>query len=272
MTDSSADDGKIYQQRPAYSKPSQYKLKGWCETTVGAMNEGRKLAMCLMRNRHYMHRPYAWAAHINIDIEMSPQAIVALWIKACRILKRRGIVALWLREPNRANKVHYHLLVKSPMSRRAVEQAIEDAMPSREIIPWRKRVESIRKEGAYCRYIAKAKVAGIRNGRCVADLYARKRLLFKPNLKLKKYGVIGNFWEPGKSKEKLWQEIKDFEARIAEGLEYPRVSEAAKDVYEFLGGCIPLNTIERSFGYLPNHPSLQHWIDSLQAGAWPEVK
>ena len=39
MIYSSADDGKNYQTNPVYSKPSQFKPKGWTDTALGYIRE-----------------------------------------------------------------------------------------------------------------------------------------------------------------------------------------------------------------------------------------
>src|SRR5579872_3288982 len=203
----SADDGKIFQPKPTYSKPSRFKPKGWTDTTLGCVHEAKKLAMCLLRNRKAMTHPYAWAVHINLSVELPAKTITDLWASACRTLNRRGIVAIWVREPTRSNKVHYHLIVKNAIQKIDLERAIEEAMPNRREVKWRKRIERIKSEWFYSHYIVKARVAGYVKCRRVEDLYAKKRRLFKPNLKLKKYGTVGDFWE--RPKKTLWAEIRE---------------------------------------------------------------
>ena len=207
MSDERDNGSTIYQTDPIISKPSQFKAKGWCETVEGYLYEATKLAQCILRNQHNMRRSYEWSVTINLDTQLAPNAISASWTKTCRTLRRCGIVALWVREPNKANKIHYHLIIKNKISKKELENTIEDAMPPREIIPWRKCVEPIRDDWYYCHYIAKARIGKM------DDRYADKRLLFKARLKLKKYGTIGAFWEPSKSKEerRLWEEIKAIE-------------------------------------------------------------
>jgi hypothetical protein len=100
-------------------------------------------------------------------------------------------------------------------------------------------------------------------GTLVNDLHARKRRLFKPNLRLKKYGEIGSFWE--RPKKQLWREIKDIEKQIADGLEKPNIKKLARHVYDMLGGYVPLETIERSYGYWSETPAIKDWADSLFA-------
>ncbi len=55
----SAADTKIYQTRPPYSQPSRFKPKGWTDTTLGYLNEAKKLTICLLRNRSVMKRSYS---------------------------------------------------------------------------------------------------------------------------------------------------------------------------------------------------------------------
>jgi hypothetical protein len=115
-------------------------------------------------------------------------------------------------------------------------------------VPFHSKIEAIRKSLWYARYIVKAKVEGIVGGRVVKDLYAPKRLLFKPNLGFNKVGYIGNFWAT-KSKAKLWDDIRERERQIAEGLELPGVREKAREIWELVSACVPLRVVERNFGY-----------------------
>lgn len=255
-----ADDGKIFQQYPHFQKASTFRPKGWTETVEGYINEAKQLTQCILRNQQFMGRPYTWAVHINYNVEPPPEQVSPLWSSTCHSLERRGVVAIWVREANRLNKVHYHLLVKNEISEKNLKQAIEDAMPDRDEIKWRKRVEEIENEWYYAHYMTKAKVAGYVKGRRITDLYAKKRLLFKANLGFKKYGVIGDFWEQGKTKKALWTEIKEREKRIADGLDYD-VKRAAKYVHEFVGQAVPLEEIMRSFGYWSDSPGVRQWVE-----------
>jgi hypothetical protein len=94
--------------------------------------------------------------------------------------------------------------------------------------------------------------------------------LFVAKLKFKKVGTIGDFWECGKSKTKMWEEIKAIEKQIGEGLEKPNVKRLCEYVYDFLGGCVSLKKIERSYGYDADGPAVQDWIESLLAGEWAD--
>ena len=104
----------------------------------------------------------------------------------------------------------------------------------------------------------------------VEDLYRPKRLLFVAKLKFKKIGTIGDFWEGGKNKKKLWDEIKAIEKRIGEGLEKPNVKRLCGYVYDFLDGYVPLKKIERSYGFSSDSEGVQNWIESLLTDEWAE--
>jgi hypothetical protein len=267
----SADDGKIYQNNPVYSKPSQYKPKGWTDSVLGYINEAKQWAMCVLRNRRLMKRRYTWAVHINLNEEYPPDQISPMWKKVARKLEDKGIVALWVREPNRLNKLHYHIIVKNEISEADLKRAIEDAMPPRSVVKWRKRVEEIKKEWRLCHYVFKAKVRGRnKKGILVDDLYRGKRLLFRANMPFKKVGTIGDFWEGGKSKKKRWDEIKAIEKKIGEGLEKPNVRRLAEYVYDLIGGYISLKNIERSFGAEADSPVVEEWLERLLEDEWSE--
>lgn len=271
----SAHDGKIFQTHPLFfpSQSSQHKPKGWTESEAGYINEAKQWAMCVWRNRKLMKRPYTWAVHINLNEEFPVDQISPMWQKVSSTLRKAGIVALWVREPNRLNKLHYHIIVKNQITEKALKNAIEDAMPSRSLVQWRKRVEPVKNEWRLCRYIFKAKVQGYnKKGVLVKDLYRSKRLLFKAKMPFKKVGFIGDFWEQGKNKKKLWDDIKDIEKRIAEGLERPNVKRLCKYVYELLGETVPLKQIERSYGHDDNSRAVSNWIETLLAGQWAEEK
>lgn len=267
---SSSATGEIFQRKPPYSKPSKFSPKGWTDTISGYQYEAKKLTKCLLKNRTLIRHPYnyRWAVHINLNVELPSQSVTSMWTRTCRKLRGRGLVALWVREPNRANKVHYHLIVTNNVKKRDLESMIEEAMPDRGEVKWRKRVERIRSYWFYCHYITKAKLPRYTKGRIVADFYGKKRLLFQPNLKLKKYGVIGPFWV--RPKKTLWQEFIEDEKRIEEGLQDRNVRRLVKHVYDMLGQTVKMKDIRRSFGLTSDTPTVQQWIDSLLADEWAD--
>lgn len=260
---------QIYQEEPLYSKKTSFKPKGWTETEVGYLNEADKLSRCLLLNRKYMKQDYTWAVSLNVEAELWPQDIKAIWTKACRKLKARSVTALWVREPSPSNHCNYHLAVKNDISKAELEEAIEEAMPDRTDIPWHKHIRRVQRQYHFARYITKAKTKGIVNGKPVSDKYRAKRLLFQTNLDLKKHGTIGKFWE--KPKKQLWQDIRDTEQRITDGLEQPKFRLLARHVYEMIGGYFPLKHVERSIGFHASEPSTQAWAERVWASKGPEA-
>lgn len=264
MTYSSSPTAKLYQENPAYSKPSLHKPKGWTDTVLGYQNEANQWALCLLRNRKAMRRPYTWAVHLNLNEHVPVEAISPMWAKVKRKLNDRGIVAFWTIEVNRLNKLHFHLIVKNEISEADLKKAIDESMPPRSEMKWRKRVEPIKNEWRLCHYVVKAKVRGRnKQGIELNDLYGKKRLLFHPKMPFKKCGTIGDFWESGKSKKKVWDEIKAIEKKIGEGLEDHRVQRIIKHVRELVGDDVPTRRIERSFGYFANEKNIKAWLDSI---------
>jgi hypothetical protein len=261
----SAEDGRIFQEKPLYSKPSIYPASGWTETVEGYIREAKELTLCLARNRKLMRRPYSWVVHLNISEELSPKAHGDLWTKACRKLRDRGVVCLWVREPTKNNRLHYHIVVKNPIGNAELRRAFEASMPPRSVVKWRLRIEPIKKEWRLLYYVSKAKIRGRVRGKFVEDMHARKRLLLKPSLGLRKFGTVGDFWEPGKSKAVLWDEIKEIEAKIADGLETPHIHELLDHVENLVGNYpgFSRKKLERSFGHSAKTPAIRNWIDWL---------
>jgi hypothetical protein len=192
---------------------------------------------------------------------MQPKEVTGLWTKVCRKLKAKGIDALWVREPTRSGKVHYHLILKNSMTKTALERTLKDCMPPRKEVGWHKRMQPVKDDWQLAHYITKAKIAGYVKGRPVADYYQRKRLLFKAKLNIKKFGTIGSFWE--KPKKRIWADIKAVEKRIGEGLERREVRKLARHIYEMFGETVPLKQIERSIGFSADAPGIQEWIARL---------
>ena len=256
---------KLFQDEPAYSKRSSFRLKSWTETVLGYLYEASKLARCLLRNRDLMGRDYPLAITINIEVELRPEEIKAIWTKVSRKLGALGLVALWVREPSRSNRCHYHLIVKSDLSVEVVKQIIGEAMPDRSVIPWHIYVDRVRSQYHYARYVGKAKTPGYLAGNMVADKYRCRRLLFRSGLDLRKVGTIGTFWEL--PKKQIWDDIIQLERRIGEGLNQPGIKELALHVYELLDATVPLSRIERSFGYSAFTPQTREWAASVASVA-----
>lgn len=254
-------DDEIFQRKPIFSKPSTFKAKSWTDTVEGYLYEAKKLTTCILNNRKLMGRPYSWFVTIYVWRVLSPKEVADVWTKACRSMRLQGIAAIWVREPTRNNKVHYHLLISNPIDKTTLAKAIEGAMPCRKQLGWHKRIQPITNEWRLAHYFTKAKINGMKNSKSVPDKFAPKRLLFKGGLSIKKYGTIGKFWV--RSKSKLWEQVKDTESRIALGLQDWRVRRLARHAFDLVGGYVPLKNIERNFGLNAHDPAIQAWVKRL---------
>ena len=140
---------QIFQDEPLEWRPSSFKLKGWTDTVTGYLYEANKLSRCLWENRRLMNHDYTWEVTINIEVELSPTEIKTTWTKICRGLRRKGVVALWVREPSPSNHCNYHLIVRNRIDKDDLESAIEHAMPSRTSVPHHKHVQSVQSQWFY---------------------------------------------------------------------------------------------------------------------------
>lgn len=261
----------IFQRNPVYEKPSHFPAKGWTETVVGYQKEAKKWVYGVIQNSFLMKRPYKWVLHLNLNSHVLPKDVSPMWQKVCESLKGQGIIALWVREPNRENKIHYHIIVKSNVTKKELNRAIKKAMPPRSVANWRSRPERIKSLGKLANYIFKAKVSGFdENGNWVADLHAPKRLLFIAKLPFKKVGSIGKFWESGMSVPKFWDQLKAKEEKKRIGLMDSDIRHLCRYVFELFDGHVPRAAIERQFGLNAESHVLREWIEKLRQGGWAE--
>ena len=163
-----------------------------------------------------------------------------------------------------ANHCNYHLLIKNQMPREELEDAIENAMPERGDLPWHKQVQSIANQFKFVRYITKAKTKAYVNGKFVLDIYADKRLLFHPNLGLRKVGTIGAFWE--KPKAEMWKDIQCIEKQIGDALANPDLKKLARQLHDLVGQDVPLKKIERTLAEQSGDEDVQAMLERLREG------
>jgi hypothetical protein len=260
----------IFQRQTVRSKPSLFKPKGWTDSLESYINEAGKLRTLILRNRRLAGQPYTWHVTINVESVQTPAEIKTLWDRACRSLRDSGIVALWVREPTKSNKVHYHLILRTQITRKELEKVIKAAMPKKQPgqkrAGWHKSIKPVTDDWQLAHYVTKAKIAGSVRGRRVDDYYASKRLLFVSGLPFNKVGMVGDFWV--KPKGKMWDDVKAVEKKIAEGLAKPNVRRLAKYAYDLIGGYFKLKDIERSIGAAAGEPEVRGWIESLLHGEW----
>ncbi len=192
---------------------------------------------------------------------MEPNLIKSRWKSACDNFRDNGLVAIWVREPSKTNKVHHHLLVKNNVTEEELARIVEKSMPSRKTMRWHKMIKPVKKGWRLAYYLTKAKLSGVVKGQYVQDYYARKRLLFHANLGIKKVGTVGAFWE--KPRKEIWQEIADTEKRIEGALKRPDVQRLVHHIYHFLGETVPIKQIERDVGSNPDAAAFRRWMEQL---------
>ncbi len=259
MIDSTQPE-KLYQLRPKKRvRPWGYPEDGWY-TVDGYIYEADQLSRCVAwARRQYFNDEFTFFASINITEDLTADQMKKLWSKVCRYLKNNHVVAIYTCEVSRrSNRFNYHLLPRShtPNLKELMKFAMKGVKTNIKVEPYNPG------EGRFTvRYMTKAKTAKYKNGVLVSnDRWARKRVLLRRELKMRKYGTIGDFWPQGINKDALWDEIKAHERKIAAGLQQPGAEEYALELHELIQGYFPLNRVRRSVGYfgVPNG-----WVPSI---------
>jgi hypothetical protein len=194
-----------------------------------------------------MTKAYPLEAVIKFAGEMDVNEHEEVWTKYVRNMRRRGIVGMWVREPSRSNRIHYHMILAAPEAEAEAERTILESCPEEYQARLRKpHVKPIYDQHAICGYVCKAKAKGYdERGRYSLDKWENKRLLFAKRIKLKKYGTIGRFW--CKPKEAIWREVIERERGI--GLHESEVYQAARHLHGLVGDDVPRRHILRSLAY-----------------------
>lgn len=266
----------IYQDEPIrFDNDHVHKPRGFTRSIEAYTNEASREVRLLSENNKLLVKQrgygYTLTATINVHDYLSPKQVADLWKQASRKLVTLGLVAYYVREPSKSNRVHYHLVISSPQDQRETERIIADAKPKG--LTWHCRVEPLRSPYTwltYHRYILKAKVGGdvIRNGKSVwvPDIYHKDRLLFVPKMPFNKIGVIGKFYVVPKSK--IWENVRATEKAIADGLKVEGVRELCDWMYEtYFGGFQSMTSIERAIGLHANADYVQKWIQKKGFGS-----
>jgi hypothetical protein len=233
---------RLYNPMPSLGK---FDGRGW-KTINGAKNEAHELSICLCMNAS-LWGGYAWDVTIYVHRTLDENDVKKLWAFVARNLDRAGVVAFWRREVTPTHRVHYHLMVASPFKKDALADAINHAFPAGYRAgrkAFRMCIKTAKDTKVTARYILKAKVAGIsrRTGKPSKDLYAYKRHLFLPHVRMKMVGVIGPFWK--EKKEDLWKKVIQRERDLAAKVT-PQLIAEAEDVHEALGPVFALPDLIR---------------------------
>jgi hypothetical protein len=240
---------KLFQIRPKKRlRPLHYTEDGWY-TLDGYLYEADKLSRCVQwARRRYFTSEFTYFISINFTDDLTADEMKAVWSSACRYLKDKGVVALYVCEiSRRSNHFNYHLLVRSPTPNLTALLKFATKTVATNI-----KVEKYNPgEGRFtARYMTKAKTPKYKNGEIVSrDRWARKRVLLRQELKMRKYGFIGQFWPVGMNKDTVWKEIVAHEKKINIGLHQPGAEEYAVELHELIGGYFSLKKVRRSVGF-----------------------
>lgn len=213
------------------------------------MYESDKLSRCVQwAKQRYFKSEFTYFVSINFTQDMTADDMKVMWSKVCRYLSNKGVVALYVCEVSRrSNHFNYHLLVRSQTP--DLTELLKSATDG---VKTNVKVEAYNPgEGRFTvRYMTKAKTAKYKNGEIVSrDRWARKRVLLRQELKMRKYGTIGRFWPQGMNKDGIWKEIVAHERKISDGFQQPGTEDYALELHELIDGYYPLNRVRRSVGF-----------------------
>jgi hypothetical protein len=241
---------RIFNPEPWYkNRPNPLRDTGWV-TIDGYWYEADQLARCILLNRAYMladGRDYTSIISLNIELELLPKEVSDLWGKITKNLRRHRFIGLWVREPSVVtNHVNYHILSKSDDAEATLRKCIPaDVSHHLHAKPFDRRMAWYG-----VRYIVKARTPKYFNGRLVSrDRWMAKRSFFIEKVGIDKYGTVGDFWEDGKSKISLWEEIKATEKRISDGMTLPGAEELVDYLNELTQGHQGRARIRRAVGF-----------------------
>ena len=183
----SSNEIELFQREPSPYSSCDIPPESWTESIPSYRRNASKVARCLDRARKAYGIRLLYHVTINIHVLEPAYDVRVRWNAAKRRLERFGIVAFWVREPGRSDKVHYHLLVTNPWPIDAIREKCREALTD---TPTTVAVKPIDNPWMCGRYILKACVSKGEN----PDIFRKKRRLFVPKTGLRKHGTIGKFW------------------------------------------------------------------------------
>jgi hypothetical protein len=255
----------LFQKQPEYftryrNRQGKPAPKGFTESIQSYVKEAGKELTLLLRNRELQEHPYRWAATINLEKALSPKDINTTWARIARKLKRSGVVAYRIAEPSKANKVHFHLLVKSSHTEAELKRIVAAATDG---IDCRTHVSPIEDEFRYVAYILKARIEVVVGGKLVKDYHSPKRLLFQSKTGIRKVGTVGKFWVQPKAK--IWESIRQQQQQLGEAVASPEMKCLIQYLYaDFFGKTIPKKQLERQIGLNVEEPAIKEWAAEVQ--------
>jgi hypothetical protein len=249
MIYSSNPEEILYQIRPKKRNRSQTYTESQWHTKDGAIYEANRLSQCVAwARRYYFEEEFTYFVSVNITQYLSPDQLKELWKKVRRSLSNNGVIALWVLEiSRRTNHFNYHFLLRSKHDnlKDILKFAFKTVKTNIKV-----EVYNPREGHLVVRYMTKAKTAKYLDGMLISlDRWATKRVLFRRDLGLNKFGSLGDFWPVGKNRDSIWAEIIEHQRRIREGLLAPGAEDYAEEIHKLIGGYYPFAKVRRCVGY-----------------------
>ena len=249
----------LFQRRPkTRNRPLCYREHQW-HTIEGAINEADKLSRCVMwARKHYFENEFTYFASINITEDVTAKRMQDLWKNISRRLSRKKVIALWVIEVSRrSNHFNYHMLFRSRTSdlKSLLKFAFKELRTNIKVDRFDPQ------KGRFAvHYMTKAKIPLYIDGELRnEDRWGKKRVLFRKELKIRKFGTVGKFWP--KKKELLWKEVQEVEKRIRDNLHNANADDYIDHLYDYIQGYFPIKKIRRCVGY---HGVPTDWLPDSQ--------
>lgn len=240
---------QLFQEKPKKTTPSLYRPKGYTGCLEGYFRSTKERRATVIRNNRMLGRRFTHAVGINLYDPRHPALVNRDFGALTRILGRKGLIGHWTVEIDRTNVLHWHLLVVDFQgSTKALKRLLKACVAEVETFP-RSRVyaDKVRNQRHALDYVLKAKKPGYgdafnpldgtapRRSPFRHDIYATKRVLFRPNTGLDKHGCFGNFWAEGFNERKLWALIREETATVARNYEIPAIRDFVDSLSARLG-------------------------------------
>lgn len=254
---------QLFQRNPFFEAVG-FKPSGYTRCVEGFLVSARRRLKTIVKNNRMLGRRFTHLVNINLEAPRHAALINRDFRVFIKKLEKTGVVGHWTIEIDRRNVVHWHLLFAnfsgSTRTLKALVQACLNSVPT---FPGRRvHAERIKSQRCKLEYVLKIKKAGYGDvvnpleekagGRRPAsrDIYARDRVLFKPNTGLDKHGTFGRFWAEGFNEKKMWALIREETATVARNYEIPRLRAFVHMLSEKLA--IPLARVKWAYCLNPS--------------------
>lgn len=256
---------QLFQSISPIRTPSLYRPKGYTGCLEGFFRSARQRLKTVLRNNRMLGRRFTHFVNINLYSPRHPELINRDFRELVKRLEAAGLIGHWTIEVDRKNIVHWHLLfVNFHGSDKTLKKMVSGCLGEVNTFPRRRvHAQPIWNQRQKVEYCLKVKKAGHgeafdpldrgkrqRRSSDRSDIYARNRILFRPNTGLDKHGTFGKFWAEGMNEKKLWEVICEETRTVARNYENPRIRRLVDDIHSRLG--IPLARVK--WAYCLNPP------------------